>query len=389
MVPIVYNFRSLLVRKPTTAATVTGIALVVFVLAASLMLSAGLEKSMVTAGRPDHAIVLRRGSDGELASSIETDEVGIIVAAPGVARDGSGQPLAVSELIVVITLQRQGEPDQVSNIQVRGIPDNIFKVRTDTKIIAGRAAAPGTDEVIVGSQLAGKYENVRIGGQFDLNTNRRVSVVGVFEAGGSSLESEVWANLDTVRSAFGRDGLVSSVTLRLERAEQFDALKATLESNKQLGVDVFREVEYYRRQSEGTGSFVAALGIAFALLSSFGAITGATITMHAAVAQRRREIGTLRALGFSRYSIMLSFLMEALLLAVAGGLLGITAAVSLSFFKLSMMNLATFQDVTFRLDPDLGVLVGSLLFGSAMGLFGGFLPALRASRLSPIDAMRA
>jgi len=391
MIPLSYNVRSLFVRRTTTIATALGVGLVVFVLAAALMLSAGIQKTLVSAGREDNAIVLRKGSDAELASGIETQRVSLIQAAPGVKKDETGAPLTVGEAVIVIALDKIGAAaGQVSNVQVRGVPgDKVLKVRPEVRVVAGRPPTPGTDEVMIGRGIAGRFKGVELNQQFELKKNRAVSVVGIFEAGGSSFESEVWADIDTVRTSFGREGLVSSVTVRLESPTKFEGFKTYVESDKQLGLESFREDDYYRRQSEGTSIFVTAIGAVIAFFSSFGAMIGAMITMYAAVSQRKREIGTLRALGFSRASILMSFLLESTVLAVLGGAVGLICASFLSFAKISMMNFATWQEITFSFDPDPVTFAISLVAGAAMGIIGGFFPAVRASRVSPIEAMRA
>lgn len=388
MIPISYNVRSLAVRRTTTIATALGIALVVFVLASSLMLGSGIEKTMGLSGRPDHAFVLRKGSDAELSSSIENRLVSLIMAAPGVAKDDSGAPLGTGEVTVVITLDKLGTDNQVSNVQVRGATEASLSLRQEVRIVDGRPARPGTDEVIVGKGIRGRFKGVELQSAFELKKNRPVTVVGVFEAGGSSFESEIWADIDTVRTSFGREGLVSSVTVKLESRHQFDAFAAAVGTDKQLGLEAMRESVYYEKQSEDTRQFVTYLGVVIAVLFSAGAMIGAMITMYAAVSQRRREVGTLRALGFSRTSILMSFVIEAVLLALAGGVLGALAATAMSFVKFSMMNFATFSEVVFSFHPTPSILVTSLVFGGAMGLLGGILPAIRAARTSPIEAMR-
>jgi putative ABC transport system permease protein len=389
MVPVSYNLRSLWVRKTTTIATALGIGLVVFVLASSLMLSAGIKKTMQSSGHPSNGFVLRKGADTELASGIESRLVGLIASAPGAKKDSAGKPLAAGEVVVVITLDKVGTEGMVSNVQVRGVSDNVFAVRPDVRVVEGRPATPGTDEVIIGKGIRGRFKDVELGSQFDLKKNRPVKVVGVFSAGGSAFESEVWSDLDTLRTSFGREGNVSSATVQLTSAGAFDAFKAAMENDKQLGLEALRESEYYDKQSEGTSIFVSALGVTIALFFSVGAMIGASITMYAAVAQRRREIGTLQALGFSRGAILLSFLLEAFVLALAGGALGAVASLAMSTMKLSMMNLATWQEVVFSFDPEPTILLMAMLAGGLMGLLGGLLPAVRAARTSPIDAMRA
>jgi putative ABC transport system permease protein len=263
-----------------------------------------------------------------------------------------------------------------------------MKVRPEVRIIEGRPAQPGTDEVIIGQSIRGRFKGMELGSSFELKKNRPVKVVGVFSAGGSSLESEVWSDVDTLRTSFGREGVVSSVTARLESPTQFDVFEAAIENDKQLGLDAQRETAYYEKQSEGTSIFITAIGAVIAVFFSIGAMIGAAITMYAAVAQRQREIGTLQALGFSRISVLGSFLLESVMLAGAGGVVGVVAALAMSQVKFSMMNFATWQEISFSFDPNPVILGGSLIFGGAMGVLGGFLPALRAARTSPLKAMR-
>jgi putative ABC transport system permease protein len=389
MIPISYNVRSLMVRKTTTFATAGGIALVVFVLAAAMMLSAGVKKTLVAGGRPDNVIVTRKGSGAELSSSIESNVVNLVLAGPGVKKDETGAPLGSGEVVIVIAQDKLGgEPGQVSNVQVRGVPDNVMKVRPEVHIVEGRPAKPGTDECIIGKQLVGNFRGMNLGEKFDLKKNRPVEVVGVFEADGSSFESEVWANLETARSSFGRDGLVSSITLRLESPAKFDAFKATIETDKQLLLEAERETAYYEKQSQATALFVSVLGTVISVFCAFGATLGAMNTMFAAVAQRKREVGTLRALGFSKFAILFSFVVESVVLAFAGGLLGLIASLLLTFAHVSLMNQASWSEITFSFSPTPNILIGAIIAGAGMGIVGGFLPALKAAGTSPIEAMR-
>lgn len=388
MIPLSYNVRSLFVRKTTTVATALGIGLVVFVLASAFMLGTGITKTMVGAGRKDNAIVLRKGSDTEMASSLEVSALGLIGAAPGVKRSSAGTASISGEIVIVIAQDKLGTEGQISNVLVRGVPPTALEVRPEITIVAGRRPNPGTDEVMIGKGLRGKYSGMDLGGSFDLKKNRPVKVVGVFESGGSSFESEVWADVDTCRSSFGRQGLVSSVTVRLESASKFEAFKATMESDKRLGLEALTEVAYYEKQSSGTSLFIKIMGGVIVFFLSVGAMIGALITMLAAVSQRQREVGTLRALGFSRVSILMSFVLESTVLALVGGTLGVLGALCMSFVKLSMMNFTTWQEVSFSFDPNPAVLLGSLLFGALMGILGGAYPAFRAASVSPIEAMR-
>jgi len=388
LIPLSYSIRSLFVRKATTIATALGIGLVVFVLAAALMLSRGIRETLVSSGQSDRAIVLRQGADNELSSGFDTTTVGIILAAPGVKKDGS-TPLGSGEVVVVITAPKFGAENQISNVQVRGVTPTSIALRKELKVIEGRAPTPGTDEAMIGKGLDGRFAGMKLGDKVELKKNRAVSVVGVFEAGRSAFESEVWVDVDTLRSTFGREGSVCSVIVQLESPAKFDAFKATVEHDKQLGMAVTREDKYYEKQSEGTSIFITALGAIIALFFSAGAMIGATITMYAAVSQRSREIGTLQALGFSRLAVLVAFMVESIVLAFGGACLGALASLAMSGVSFSMMNFATWQEVTFSFRPSAFILLLSVGVGAFMGLVGGFFPAVRAARTAPIQAMRA
>lgn len=388
MIPIKYNVRSLIVRKTTTIATALGIGLVVCVLSCALMLSAGVKKTLGSSGHPDVALVLRKGSDAELGSVIDQAAINTILGnGAGIKKDDKGQPMGIAEVIVVGAMEKLGAVG-VTNVQMRGVPlDTVRQFRPEVTIVEGRWPQAGTGEVVIGQRLRGRFKGLEMNGSFDLRKNRPAKVVGVFSAAGSSYESEVWADLDTLRSAYGRDG-VSSVRVKLESTAAFDGFRANMESDKQFGFTAMRETEYYEKQSEGTALFLTIVGAMVSLWSSIGAMIGAMITMYAAVANRKREIGTLRALGFSRRSILLSFLLESVLLSLAGGLLGALAAMGMGFVKFSMMNLASWSEIVFTFDPTPGILGTALIFAAGMGLIGGFFPAVRAARTSPIQAMR-
>jgi putative ABC transport system permease protein len=388
MIPISYNVRSLFVRKATTLASALGIALVVFVLASSQMLARGIRKTMALSGSEDKAMVLRKGADAELSSTVEQRFVGMVLAAPGVKRDGAGAALGGGEILVVVALEKGGNAAQVSNVQLRGVPDNAMKVRPEVRLLAGRPMRPGTDEIMIGQRLRGEFKGLELGQRFEIKKNRMAEVVGVFEAGGSSFESEIWADVDTVRTSFGREGVVSSITVALESASKLDAFKRAVESDKQLDMQVLREVEYFEKQSEGTAALINFLGGVIVFFFSIGAMIGAMITMYGAVSNRSREIGTLRALGFSRTTILVSFVLEALLLALLGGAIGALASVAMGLVELSMMNMNTWSEIVFRFDPSPEIVIGAVLSGGVMGILGGLFPAVRAARVSPVAAMR-
>ena len=388
MIPLRYNTRSLLVRKATTIATALGIALVVFVLASSRMLAHGITRTMTRSGSESKAIVTRKGADAELSSMVEQRYASVVLAAPGVRRSDKGVSLGSGEVLVVIALEKSQNAAQVSNVQLRGVGDNVFQVRPEAHIVAGRPARPGTDEVMIGRRLRGQFKGLQLGQTFEIKKNRQAAVVGVFEASGSSFESEVWADIDTVRSSFGREGLVSSVVVALDSAAAFDRFKAAVEGDRQLDLQVEREVDYFEKTSEGTAMLVQFLGGAIVFFFSIGAMIGATITMYGAVDGRRREVGTLRALGFSRLHVLTSFLLEAVVLALCGGAVGAVASLGMSFAEMSMMNQQTWSEIVFGFEPTPDIIIGAVIGGGIMGILGGLLPAVRAARVSPIAAMR-
>ncbi|MCA9642090.1 MAG: ABC transporter permease [Myxococcales bacterium] len=392
MVAILYNLRSLFVRRLTSLATLGGVALVTFVLAGALMLARGAERAMSSGGREDVAIVLRSGSDSELASSVDTAAVQALRAAPGVAAPW-GEPNVSPELVGVIALQKTDESG-ISNLTVRGVGERAFGLRPTLSLVSGRFPRPGSDEAIVGQRVVGHFEGLEVqpdgvGGEVLLGKNRPVHVVGVFRAPGDSAESELWVDLETARAAFGRTGLASSVRVELSSASELGAFREAVESDRRLGLDVTSEALFLEAQASGLSSFIRVLGTLVSAMFAIAAMLGAAITMHGAVASRSREIGTLRALGFSRGKILAGFLLESCALTLGGATLGVVCALPLKWVEVSMMNQSSWSEVVFGFDPSFGVLFQALVFGAAMGLVGGIAPALRAAWLRPLDALRA
>jgi putative ABC transport system permease protein len=386
MIPIAYNVRSLTVRRTTTLAAALGLGLVVFIFASVMMMSNGIKQVSIRAADPDVAIVLRKGSDVELSSGIDEANISLIAATPGVAKATSGRPQAVGELVVVVLLVKNS--GGYSNVTLRGVPDNVMTFRPDVKIIEGRAATPGTDEAIVGKSIRGRFAGLEVGQQIEMRKNRPLKIVGVFEDDGSAFESEVWGDMSVIRATFGRQGIVSSVRVRLESPSKFDAFKTEVETNRQLDVTTMRDSEFYEKSSHGTALFLSVLGFIIAFFFSIGAIIGAMITMHATVAQRQREIGTLRALGFSRFQILFSFLLESVTLALLGGVIGAGAAMLMGMKRITLMNNATWSELSFRFEPTPKILVTAIVIAAIMGILGGFFPAIRAARINPVQAMR-
>ncbi len=386
MVPVKYNVRSLIVRKTTTAAAAAGLALVTWVFACALMLPNGIQKTLGRAASPDVAIVLRKGSDNEMTSAVEDKQVNLVLAQAAQV-GASKKPIGVGEVLVVVLMDKVGY-DGVSNVTVRGVPEDALAFRPTAKIVEGRAPNPGTEEVVVGSAIRGRFKGLQLGETFELKKNRPAKVVGIFSDGGSAFESEVWADIHVIRQAFGRGNNSSSVRVRLDSPSKFDTFKALVESDRQLGLVAMRESDFFEKQSQMTGMLLNGLGVMIAFFVGVGAMIGAMITMNAQVAGRVREIGTLRALGFSKGSILFSFLIESLVLALVGGGIGTVAALAMGAVKLTMMNMGTWSEVVFGFEPTPGIIISAVVLAAFMGLVGGFLPAIRAARVSPLEALR-
>ena len=384
MVPFQYNMRSLLVRRVTTFATAFGITLVVFVFAATLMLGEGVDRALATAGRPDNVIILRKGSDAELSSAITNEYLGLFRGPAQVSQTAG----VIGEIVVVITAEH-ADGSGVSNVLIRGTPADGIAFRPELKIVSGRAPKPGTNEVVVGKAISGRFKGIGPDDSFEMRRNRPLQVVGEFTSEGSSYESEVWGDLDFIRNSLGRQAVVSSVRVRLNNPSDFDAYRQAIETDKRFSMKVMREHDYYNRQSQATSSFLKGMGFTIAILFAVAAMIGAAITMNGAVANRSREIGTLRALGFSRGAILWSFLLEAIAIAVVGGAIGSILVLLLSLVSFPVMNFQTFSEIviSFRATP--AVFARALIFSGVMGVVGGLFPAIRASRISPIEAMRA
>ena len=384
-IPIQYSLRNLWTRRLTTAMTATGLALVVFVFAAVLMLAHGLERTLVTTGEPDNVLVVRRSATSEVQSFLAREQTRTIATSQEISTGVDGAPLAGAETVAIINLPKRGT-GRPSNVQIRGASPHAMTLRPQVKLVEGRMWRPGSSEVVVGRAVASRFQGAGLGETMRFAL-REWTVVGIFDAGGSAFDSEIWVDADQMMQAFRRT-VFSSVLLRLRDPAEFDALKARLEADPRLTVDVRRETAYYGAQSEVMANFIRVLGLMVTVIFSLGAVIGAMITMYAAVANRTTEIGTMRALGFPRRAIWTAFVVEALALSAAGWLLGILAASGLQVVSISAMNFATFTEIAFRFILSPAIALQSLIFALVMGLFGGVLPAVRASRLGIVQALR-
>lgn len=385
-VPISYSLRNLWTRKLTTALTAGGMALVVFVFAAVLMLDEGLKKTLVDTGAIDNVVVTRRAAGTEVQSGVERPAAAIVESLPQVALGGGGERQVSKELVVLISLNKR-ETEKPANVIIRGVAPMGLSLRPQVKIVAGRLFRVGSNEIVAGRAIAERFahtglgESVRFGG-------RDWVVVGVFDAAKSGFDSEIWGDVDQLMPAFRRP-VYSSLIFRLNDAGSFDAVKTVIESDPRLTLEAKRETQFYADQSEALSTFIRILGLSLSVIFSIGAIIGAMITMYAAVANRTGEIGTLRALGFRKASILTAFLLESLFLSLLGGLIGLFLASFMQLLTISTMNWQSFAELAFSFNLNAAIVAKSLGFALLMGLIGGFLPALRAARLNIVDALRA
>ena len=383
--PISYNVRNVGQRWRVTLLAVGGIALVVAVFVVLIALSTGLRLALRDTGHPGNAIVVQRGSAQELTSGIGLDDVNFMSVDARVARDAAGRPLASPELVVAATLPRKAD-GVLSNVQVRGIGELAFEVRGGIRIVEGRRFTPGLSEVIVGARVRERYRGLEIGDSFRLK-QRDWTVVGVFEAAGGSFESEVWGDVDVMAAAFNRRGGYQSLTMRLTDPALLPALAADFERNPRLQVTVKPERTYYEEQAGPVGAALLFLALFVSTVMGIGAVFGAMNTMYAVVAQRTREIATLRALGFSRASILVSFVVESLLIALAAGVLGCLLALPANGLTAATGNV-TFSELAFAFRVTPPALAAGMAFALLMGLLGGVLPAYRAARMPITRALR-
>jgi ABC-type antimicrobial peptide transport system permease subunit len=384
-IPLSYSYRNLLARRLTSFLTAGGMGLVVFVFAAALMLTEGLRQTLVATGSYDNAVVLRAGSETEVQSVIDRTQAGIIFSQPEVAMGPEG-PLVASEAIILINLPKRGTGNP-TNVMIRGVQPASFALRREVKLAEGRWFKPGSNELVAGIQVARRFQGAGLGEnlRFAMRTWR---IVGIFDAGNTGFSSEIWGDVEQLLQAFRRTAF-SSVIMRLRDPLVFPGLQARLEADPRLPVQVLREVEFYEAQSKRLADFIRILGMVLTSIFGLGAVLGAMVTMYAQVGARIGEIGTMRALGFPRWDILLAFLLEAALLGLAGWAIGLIPASLLNFYTLSTLNWSSFAEITFRFTLTPGIIFWSLVFGVGMGLLGGLLPALKAARLPLLEALRA
>lgn len=380
------NIRNLPQRISSSLVAVIGVAAVVLVFAAVLSMAKGFERTMISAGSEGTAIVMRSGATSELNSGLSNEQMLLVTNAPGVLKDGD-TPVVSAELYVVVDLQKKSSGDD-ANVPLRGVQPAAFDVRDNTRIVQGRMFEPGKYELIAGRAAQHEFANIDVGstiafGQTEWN------VVGAFEAAGSVSESELWTDVRVLQDVYRRGNSYQSVRVRLESPDSLSVLEAALKDDPRIDPDVMSERTYYSSQAEGLSNFIRMVGYPLTFLMAIGAIFGALNSMYSSISTRGKEIATLRALGFGPFSVLMSTVVESLLLALAGGLIGGAAAWLLfNGFRVSTLNGASFSQVVFdfAVTPDL--LLQGLAAALVIGLFGGLFPAVRAARMPVAQALR-
>jgi len=383
--PWSYIARNLWVRRVTTLLTAGGMALVVFVFATVLMMSEGIDATLVATGLPGNVMVLRKGAGAEINSGISRSQTAAIEGLQGIATDGQGRLMISREPVVLNSLPKRSN-GAVSNVTVRGTSELGLALRPQVTLVAGRMFRPGTSEIVTGRAVAKGFAGAGLGETLRF-AGRDWLVVGVFDARRSAFDSEIWGDAEQMMQAYRRD-VFSSVIFKLSDASRFEGIKAKLEADPRLTLEAKPEVKFYAEQSEQLSTFIRLLGLSLSIIFSIGAVVGAMITMFATVAARIGEIGTLRALGFRRSQVLVTFLGESLLLSLVGGLMGVMGASIMQTVNISTVNFQTFSEIAFqfRLTPD--IMGKTLAFSLAMGFVGGFIPAWRASRMKIVDCLR-
>ena len=380
--PLSYNVRNVVVRWKVTLLALFGIALVVAVLIALTAMANGFRQTLRATGSEENAIVTQRGSGSELSSGIGLDDANTVMVDSRVARDAEGRPLASPEMVVVAALPKRGDGTEV-NVTVRGVTPMAFNVRQNVTIVEGRHFTPGLYELVVGQKAAERYEGLQVGGSITLQ-RKTWDVVGVFTSQGSGFESEIWGDLTALQPVFNRGGGYQSLTLRLADPSSLEAFDRDVRANPQMQVQMTSELQYYEGQAGQTAATLTALAVFVGIIMGVGAVFGAMNTMYALVSARTREIGTLRALGFSRLAILTAFMIESAFLALIGGLLGGLLALPINTLS-GATGGANFSQVAFAFRVDPTWLAVAVIGSVIMGLAGGLLPAFRAAR-TPITA---
>ncbi len=385
-IPLSYNVRNVRVRWQVTLLSIIGIALVVTVFAILMSMSEGFALALRSTGRTDNAMIIQPGSGSELTSGVSLEDGNTIMMDSRVARGADGQHMASWEWVIVISLIKSTD-GQPTNVTLRAVQQKTFEVRGGVHVVEGRNFTPGLDEVIVGKKLLDRIVGLHLGGTVKYQ-RKDFKIVGIFESQGGAFESEIWGDRDTIASMFQRGGGASAVVLRMKDGADIPALDRWIKSNPHMKLQAVQERKYYEDQAGALATILRNLARGVAFIMGIGAVFGAMNTMYAVVAARTREIGTLRALGFSRRAILFSFVVESVFLAALGGALGCLLAYPMNGFSTGTGQTQSFSEIAFAFTITPGIVMWSMVFAILMGFVGGLLPAVRAARLPITRALR-
>lgn len=406
-IPIQYNLRSLFYRRSATILTLSAVALTVAILCILLAVSTGFSKSLKSSGRPDNVLVTRASANSEGESTIAREDVTVLRATPGIAKAADGTALVSAELYAALLLEKEGPEvmgGNATNVTLRGVESTAFSIRDSVKIVEGVAFKPGSRQCVVGRSLVGRIKNCRLGG-FVTIANEQWEITGVMDAGGAAFDSEIWGDVNLLLQVFDRS-FYNSVLMRVDASATVgdgglwegvgSARTRVKEGSGVLGwitdrvqsVGAINEHEYFEKQAGFLGGFLEFCAYFLITLMSVGALSGLTNTFLAAVAGRTREIGSMLAMGFRPWQVFAGFLIESVSVALMGGVIGILVALPVSGMKTGTTNWGTFTEQAFEFTIDGGVIVSALLMALVVGVLGGAIPAWRASRLKPVDALR-
>ena len=380
------NLKNLPQRLGSSAVAVVGVAAVVLVFAAVLSMARGFERTMVTAGADDTAIILRSGATSEMSSGFGGDQVLVIASAPGVLKDGD-TPVVSAELFVIVDVKKKSTGTD-ANVPFRGVQASAFDVRRDVRITQGRMFETGKNEILVGRAALTEFQGLEVGSTIRFGKTDW-SIVGAFEAGGSVSESELWTDVRVLQSAYRRGNSFQTVRVKLDSPDSLEILESSLKDDPRIDPDVMSEREFYSSQSQQVTQFIVLVGYPLTILMSIGAIFGALNSMYSSISVRGKEIATLRALGFGPIPVLVSTVVESTLLALAGGLVGgALAFVVFNGFQVSTLNFASFSQVVFNFAVTPDLLLDGLRVAVIIGVVGGLFPAIRAARLPVAQALR-
>ena len=383
--PIKYNLRNIIVRKGSTLATAFTIGLTVAVFLMVMALARGIDLTLSSSGEPLNVIVLREGSTAELNSALTRENFNDLMFLDGVEREGD-KPLATGELITLIYKPRKGQ-SQGSNVTVRGVGPMSFKLRSGFQTVAGRLFQPGLTEAVVSKRIAERFQGLDVGDRFRIQTTD-YTVVGLFDSAGKAFESEIWVDINSLHSATKRDNY-SSVLLRAKDQNALAALTKRITDDQKLHLKALSERTFYEDQQGTASGALKGLAVFISFIMAVGAGFAGMNTMYAAVARRTKEIGTLRVLGFGRFSILIAFLLESVSIALIGAVIGILLALPLNLVSTGTSNFVTFSEIAFNFKVTFDLMIGALLFGGIIGFVGSLLPSIRAARFKIVDALRA